>query len=123
MLAELFQYVDKKIGLDKTLIVLSGDHGAPEALEYMVEHGMETGRFPLDWFKKGSPLTNALKNRFGRDDLIAVHSHPYLYLNLGAIADARLDIEEVERFVAAEMMKVEGIAYAMTRSNFLSPGE
>ena len=32
VLAELFQYVDKKIGLDKTLIVLSGDHGAPEAL-------------------------------------------------------------------------------------------
>ena len=81
---------------------------------------METGRFPLDWFKKGSPLTNALKNRFGRDDLIAVHSHPYLYLNLGAIADARLDIEEVERFVAAEMMKVEGIAYAMTRSDFFA---
>ena len=120
VLAELFQYVDKKIGLDKTLIVLSGDHGAPEALEYMVEHGMETGRFPLDWFKKGSPLTNALKNRFGREDLIAVHSHPYLYLNLGAIADARLDIEEVERFVAAEMMKVEGIAYAMTRSDLFA---
>ena len=49
---------------------------------------METGRFPLDWFKKGSPLLDALKNRFGRDDLIAVHSHPYLYLNLDAIADA-----------------------------------
>jgi len=120
VLAELFQYVDKKIGLDKTLIVLSGDHGAPEAPEYMAEHGMETGRFPLDWFKKGSPLLDALKNRFGRDDLIAVHSHPYLYLNLDAIADAKLDIEEVERFVATEMMKVDGIAYAVTRSDLFA---
>ena len=120
VLAELFQYVDKKIGLDKTLIVLSADHGAPEAPEYMAEHGMETGRFPLDWFKKGSPLLDALNKRFGRDDLVAVHSHPYLYLNLDAIEEAKLDIEEVERFVAAEMMKVEGIVYAMTRSDLLA---
>ncbi len=120
LLAELFQYLDKKIGLDNTLIVLSGDHGAPEAPEYMAEHGMETGRFPLDWFKKGSPLSDALKKRFGRDDLIALHSHPYLYLNLDAIEDAKLDIEEVERFVAVEMMKVDGIAYAMTRSDLLA---
>jgi hypothetical protein len=120
VLAELFQYVDQKIGLDETLVVLSADHGAPEAPEYMAEHGMETGRFPLDWFKKGSPLSDALKKRFGRDDLVAVHSHPYLYLNLDAIADARLNMEEVERFVALEMMKVPGIAYAMTRSDLLA---
>ena len=120
VLAELFQYIDKKIGLDKTLIVLSADHGGPEAPEYMAEHGMETGRFPLDWFKNGSPLSDALKKRFGRDDLVAVHSHPYLYLNLEAIEDAELDIDEVERFVATEMMKVPGIAYAMTRSDLLA---
>ncbi|MFC1824819.1 alkaline phosphatase family protein [Thermodesulfobacteriota bacterium] len=120
VLAELFRYVDKRIGLDRTLIVLSADHGAPEAPEYMAEHGMKTGRFPLDWFKKGSPLLDALKERFGRNDLVAVHSHPYLYLNLDAIKDAKLDIKEVEHFVAAEMMKVEGIAYAMTRSDLLT---
>ncbi len=120
ILAELFQYIDNKIGLEKTLIVLSADHGGPEAPEYMAEHGMETGRFPLDWFKNGSPLSDALKKRFGRDDLVAVHSHPYLYLNLEAIEDAKLDIDEVESFVAAEMMKVPGIAYAMTRSDLLA---
>jgi predicted AlkP superfamily pyrophosphatase or phosphodiesterase len=120
LLAELFQYVDKKVGLDKTLIVLSADHGAPEAPEYMAAHGMETGRFPLDWFKQGSPLSAALKERFGRDDLIGVHSHPYLYLNLDAIKEARLDIDEVEGFVATEMMKVPGIVYAMTRSDMFA---
>jgi predicted AlkP superfamily pyrophosphatase or phosphodiesterase len=120
LLDELFQFVDKKVGLDKTLIVLSADHGAPEAPEYMTEHGMEAGRFPLDWFKKGSPLSVALQKRFGRDDLVAVHSHPYLYLNLDTIEDAELDIEEVEHFVAAEMMKVPGIAYAMTRSDLFA---
>jgi len=120
VLAELFNYVDEKIGLKNTLIVLSADHGAPEAPEYMAQHGMETGRFSLDWFKEESPLLDALEKRFGRDDLIAVHSHPYLYLNLKAIEEAKLDVEEVERFVADEMMKVDGIVYAMTRSDLLA---
>ncbi len=120
LLADLFQYVDKKIGLDKTLIVLSADHGAPEAPEYIAEHGMKTGRFPLDWFKQGSPLLKALKERYGRDNIVSVHSHPYLYLNLDAIQEAKLNIAEVESFVASEMMKVEGIVYAMTRSDLLA---
>ena len=120
LLADLFQYVDKKVGLDNTLIVLSADHGAPEAPEYMAEHGLETGRFPLDWFKKDAPLSDALKRRFGRDDLVAVHSHPYLYLNLEAIQEAALDVADVERFIAGEMMKETGIAYAMTRSDLFA---
>jgi predicted AlkP superfamily pyrophosphatase or phosphodiesterase len=120
ILADLFRYVDEKVGLDRTLIVLSGDHGAPEAPEYMAEHGFQTGRFPFDWFEKQQPLAQALKKRFGRSDLIADHSHPYLYLNLQAIKDAKLDVTEVERFVADELIKIPGIAYALSRSDLLA---
>ena len=119
-LAELFQFVDEKVGLDKTLIVLSADHGAPEAPEYMASLGLSTGRFAFDWFKTEGPLTEALEKKYGRDDLIAGHSHPYLYLNLEAISSAGLDLAEVERFVAAELMKIPGIAYAMTRGDLLA---
>jgi predicted AlkP superfamily pyrophosphatase or phosphodiesterase len=119
-LADLFQFVDEKVGLDKTLIVLSGDHGAPEAPEYMATLGLSTGRFAFDWFKTAGPLTEALKKKFGRDDLISGHSHPYLYLNLEAISSAGLNLADVERFVADELMKIPGIAYAMTRSDLLA---
>lgn len=119
-LADLFQFIDEKVGLDQTLIVLSGDHGAPEAPEYMASLGLSTGRFAFDWFKTEGPLTKALQKKFGRDDLIAGHSHPYLYLNLEAVADAGLDVVEVERFVADELIKIPGIAYALSRSDLLA---
>ena len=119
-LAELFQFVDEKVGLDKTLIVLSADHGAPEAPEYMASFGFSTGRFAFDWFKTEGPLTEALQKKFGRDDLIAGHSHPYLYLNLDAVSSAGLDLADVERFVADELMKIPGIAYALTRNDLLA---
>ncbi|WP_197904755.1 alkaline phosphatase family protein [Desulfosarcina alkanivorans] len=119
-LAELFQFIDAAVGLDQTLIVLSGDHGAPEAPEYMAALGLSTGRFAFDWFKTEGPLTKSLQKKFGRDDLIAGHSHPYLYLNLDALADAGLDAAEVERFVAGELVRIPGIAYALSRSDLLA---
>jgi hypothetical protein len=119
-LADLFQFIDEKVGLDQTLIVLSGDHGAPEAPEYMAELGLSTGRFAFDWFKTEGPLTDALQKKYGRADFIAGHSHPYLYLNLEAIASAGQDVADVERFVADELMKIPGIVYAQTRSDLLA---
>jgi len=119
ILAELFNFVDKKVGLENTLIILSADHGAPEAPEYMASLGMESGRFDFTYFREQGPLNEALIRRYGRDDLIATHSHPYLYLNLDAIEEAKLDIREVEHFIADELMKIDGIAYAQTRSDLL----
>ncbi len=81
---------------------------------------MEAGRFDFTYFREQGPLNEVLTKRFGRDDLIATHSHPYLYLNVDAIAEAKLDIEDVEHFIAEEVMKLPGIAYAQTRSDLLA---
>ncbi|UCE84843.1 MAG: alkaline phosphatase family protein [Deltaproteobacteria bacterium] len=118
-LGELFAFVDAEVGLEHTLIVLSADHGGPEAPEYMTSLGMEVGRYPFDYFRKPGPLTEALERRFGRDDLIATHSHPYLYLDLEAIRSAGLAVEAVERFLADELRNLPGIADALTRSDLL----
>jgi len=119
VLAELFAYVEERVGLEHTLIVLSADHGAPDAPEHVAAVGMETGRFDFDYFKKPGPLTEALERRFGRGDLIATHSHPYLYLDAAALAEEGLEAEAVERFLADELIKLPGITYAMTRSALL----
>ncbi len=119
VLASFFEFLDKTVGLENTLIVLSADHGGPEAPEYAQSIGIETGRFSFDYFKKPNALTSALKQRFSRDDLILTHSHPYLYLNYDAMREAKLDPAVVERFVTAEVIKLPGIAYAMSRSQLI----
>ncbi len=119
VLASFFAFLDKTVGLENTLIVLSADHGGPEAPEYARSIGIQAGRFSFDHFKKPNELTAALKRRFGRDDFILSHSHPYLYLDYGAIRDAKQNTAQVERFVAAEAMKIPGIRYAISRSELL----
>jgi len=119
ILASLFEFLDETVGLENTLIALSADHGGPEAPEYVQSIGVEAGRFSLDHFKKPNELSVALMQRYGRDDFILSHSHPYLYLDYDAIRDAKQDPAHVERFIAAEATKIPGIFYAMSRSELL----
>lgn len=119
-IAALLEHIEARVGLDKTLVVLSADHGGPEAPEYMRANGFSTDRYPLDWLRRGNPLSEPLMARYGRDDLITGHSHPYIYLDQAAITEAGLDVAEVEAFVAAELVKFPGLTFALTRSELLA---
>ena len=44
VVARLLAAVDAAVGLDKTLVVLSADHGVQSAPEVMTKHGIEAGR-------------------------------------------------------------------------------
>ena len=113
-LADLLKFVDEKVGLINTLIVLSADHGAPEAPEYMAENGMAVDRLVPSKFDV-EPGIAALKKRFGiGTELIKMYEHPYIYLDHQLIREKGLDLGEVERAVADEMMKFEGIALAIS---------
>ncbi len=113
LLAELFAFVDERVGLDRTLIVLSADHGAPEVPGYLAELGVPAGYvMPDEWDR--APAIAALKARFGvGEELIAAYDHPYVYLDRTVMADGRLDPAEVERAIADELVKFPGVALAV----------
>ncbi len=114
-LAKLFAYVDKKVGLENTLIVLSADHGQPEVPGRLHELGIENARhFDTDALDK-APAIAALKARFGLgEELIEAYNQPYLYLNRELIRAKGLDQAEVEEAVAEELVKFDGVAAAVS---------
>jgi predicted AlkP superfamily pyrophosphatase or phosphodiesterase len=113
-LAALLDYVDQKVGLSNTLIVLSADHGTPEAPPLLNEYGIEAGYVDYKSWDKQAGITS-LKEKFGiGQELIQTFFPPYVYLNQEAIREKGLDQEEVERAVAAEMMKFEGVSLAIS---------
>jgi hypothetical protein len=62
-----------------------------------------------------APAMEALKKRFGvGGELIETYFHPYLYLKREVIAGKGLDQREVEEAVAAELMKFDGVALALS---------
>jgi arylsulfatase A-like enzyme len=113
-LADLLAYVDRQVGLKNTLVVLAADHGSPEAPGYLNELGIEA-RYVLPEKWDQEPAIAALKKKFGiGKELFKTYEHPYVYLNYDVIRDKRLNQAEVERAVAAALMKFDGIAVAIS---------
>lgn len=113
-LAELFALVDRKVGLKNTLIVLSADHGGPEVPGQLNEFGIEANYVNPDEWDKAAGIEN-LKKRFGiGGELIQKFFPPYVYLNREVIRERKLSQAEVEEAVAEEIMKLKGVAVAVS---------
>ncbi|MFV2058310.1 MAG: alkaline phosphatase family protein, partial [Thiohalomonadales bacterium] len=116
-LANLFAYIDKKVGLANTLIVLSADHGQPEVPGYLRNLGFSKAHYFDTSGLDKAPAIAALKKRFGMGkELIQAYFHPYIYLNHKLIRKKKLNQAAVEKAVAAELMKFKGVAYAVSSS-------
>lgn len=114
-LASLFKHIDNAVGLDNTLIVLSADHGVPEAAPTLNILGF---RQPF-YFNKDNLLTEELmtklQSQFGLgDEVIKLYAQPYIYLDHELIAKKNVSLSEVQKLIAQEVMKVEGVAAAVT---------
>jgi len=119
-LANLLEFVDEHVGLDQTLVVLSADHGGPDAPGFMNEYGVESTLVnPADWNK--SAAFAALQERFGLgEELVQTYFHPYVYLNREAISEAGLDLAEVEAAVAEQLTHFDGVALAVAYHDLMT---
>jgi len=121
-LAELLDFVDQRVGLDHTLVVLSADHGGPDAPGYLQQLGIPSHYFDPESLDREAAIER-LKKRFGiGGELITTYYHPYVYLNRDEISKQNLDQTEVEWAIAEELMSVDGIAYAVPSSALLRGG-
>ena len=114
-LAELFAYIDKTVGLEHTLIVLSADHGSPDALPYLSKQGDRDARYYdmaacMESIEKGlvnTPLGKA-------QGLVGEFSHPYIYLDQKVLEQHGLDAAEAARTVAGLARECSGVSEAIT---------
>ena len=116
-LADLFQFIDQRVGLHKTLIVFSADHGMPEMPEYATELGYDAGRIYSDEVLTMARETSAAL--FGSEDLVKDFFRPYLYLDGNAISANNLNRKNVATAIAEELAKKPGIGGAIPGSGIL----
>lgn len=118
-LADLIAFVDKEVGLDKTLIVLSADHGVADVTEYIQQLGFPATRIDPQALPK--QVNEALKKRFSTElDVIQTFVYPYIYLNMDTLAKLKVNLDEVEHAAATEAMKFPGIYFAATRGDIMT---
>lgn len=112
-LADLVAFVDAKIGLDRALIVLSADHGTPEAPGYLRELGQLGGYVTPDLWDRTAAVER-IRERFGiTGKLVEGYDHPYLNLTEETHNIEDVDPVELQTAIADELVALDGVAYAV----------
>lgn len=103
-LGRLFAEIDSRIGLSRTLIVLSSDHGVMPLVETLQKKGIKAQRINPEVFQQ--PVQEALEHKFPTaNNLIAGYDPPHFYLNLDQIRTSGLNRADVENEVKEALMK------------------
>jgi hypothetical protein len=123
-LQKLLAFLDKEVGLERTLLVLSADHGGVEYPEYLqsAKVNIPTGR--LLFSRIETAARDALKAQGpAYEGLLLAYQRPYLYLDWNLIEERNLSRAAVERIVATAVMKLPGIAVAVPASAMAGDSE
>ena len=113
VLAKFFDFLEKRLGMQNVLVVLTADHGVAPLPEVMQARRMPGGRMTervvLDSIQK------ALSDKYGEAEWILGKSGPSPYLNHKLILDSKLELEEVQQLAAQAVRQLPHIARVFTR--------
>jgi len=113
-LAELLAFVDERVGLENTLVVLSADHGGPDSPGYLNSLSIPAGYIKPETWDSESAI-DRIKSTFGIEgELIASYNHPYLYFSDEVRNKSSIDQEKLESAVVDELMKFPGVSLAVS---------
>jgi hypothetical protein len=118
ILERLFLAIDKTVGLDNTIVVLTGDHGvSPSAAEDAANH-MPGGRMPGNTIRNA--VQEALTAKYGAGDWVVGSWDLSLYLNEPLMLQKGLEPAAVRGVAAAAARRVAHIFRVYTRDQLMA---
>lgn len=118
VLADLFAFVDKTVGIENTLIVLSADHGAPDAPSYISNHGPTTTTvFGAEALRSKGLFEKTMQKFSVGEEIYLSFENPNLYLNHEIVNKKGLDLAEIQQFIAQELSLIDGVDSVFTATD------
>jgi hypothetical protein len=113
-IAQFFAFLDKRVGMDNVLVVLTADHGFANTAEFArAQHADALRVNPKTLLDK---LDGALAERFGAGKLVKTSLLPEVHLDYAAIERRGLARADVENVAASFLLAQPGIAEVFTRT-------
>lgn len=118
-LGKLLAVIDKQVGLNNTLIVLSADHGVGDSPSYLKTHHIAEIK-PVNIETTEQFIHNLLAQKFHlpKQALMSI-TPPYIYLDQQIIQEHQLTLSEVSHYLADSLSSQPGIfrAYSLPITN------
>ncbi len=92
-LAGFFEFVDQSVGLDRTIIALTSDHGVAPLPEFSADEGIDAER--LDGGALLNELDNHISEIFGEGRWFGAYSYGWLQLNRSVCTQNNVDPGQV----------------------------
>jgi hypothetical protein len=116
-IGELLERVDKLVGLQRTLVALTSDHGVAPIPETLNERSLPGGRMTNK--QLFGAIEQALSTRYGASNWLMATAGSSPYLNYDLIDQQGLDPAQVRRLAADAAMRVPHVARVYTRDQLL----
>jgi arylsulfatase A-like enzyme len=113
VLADLFDYLDRRVGRDNYVVALTADHGVAP-----IPEAVGGGRFTEG--DVTAAVTTALTKRFGEEKWVRAYESENVYLDPVAAERRRVSVAEVSRVAADAVRTLPQIAAAYTADDFES---
>jgi predicted AlkP superfamily pyrophosphatase or phosphodiesterase len=107
-IGDFLDFLDSKTGKGQYLVFLSADHGVVQAPGFLKEHNIPAGN--VDMLGLSKQMNAAMKDKFGKDNLIVGNDNYQFYLNHPAVDSARLNIDEIKNWIIDFLSVENGIA-------------
>lgn len=114
MLDGFFDYLDRRVGRDSFVVVLTADHGFANAPEFSKARHIDAGRIPSA--RLVAALNAHLQEKYRLAPLVRASSMPNIHLDRELLAANGLAQDDVERTAARFLMTQDGVADVVTRS-------
>ncbi len=114
MLAGFFGFLDKRVGMDNVLVVLTADHGFANVPEYAQGRGIDANR--LEGGKLVEALEAHLAKKFAVAKLLRKSSMPVVFFDYELAERSNIKRAELEDAAARFLVEQPGVADAFTRT-------
>ncbi|HYK77617.1 MAG TPA: alkaline phosphatase PafA [Daejeonella sp.] len=110
-LAELFNYLDAKVGKGNYTAFLSADHGAAHNPNFLLDNNIPAGFWPTRQITQD--LNSLLEKEFKFKNLVLSLSNYQVSLNNALIAKEKLSEKDIRRACVNYLQGLDGVAYAI----------
>jgi hypothetical protein len=119
VIADLLNFVDRKIGLQNTIIAMTGDHGVSPIPEYVSKMGLDGAR--LSGQAVVTAVNKALNDKFGKDEKwVQAFVNEQIYVDPKLVASNKTTQEEVERIIGEAAITIPGVINYFTRTQIIN---
>ncbi len=122
LLADLLAAIDRRVGIEKTVVALTADHGVLPLVEELQRRGVAARRVNPDEFWQRAQ--DAIKQHFpDAPDLVAAARSNYLYWRLPAFRKGAVERAAAEKFLVEQLRRSPLVADVYTASELANASD